>query len=154
MNVLIVPGLDLNSVVHAQTEFTNESFQGNYAFTFTTGANVSAAVGVLTADGDGNITGSEIINVPAPVRKRRILSATIEATYTVLPDGMGTAADSTTIDGVTSGGNFDFVIMQAEVQDSGVKVATEIIALERTPVPLGFGIPGDLLTIHLKRLPD
>jgi len=152
---LIVPSLGSNGVAHAQAEFTNESFQGNYAFKSVSGANDGAGLGVLIADGDGNfLSGSTIFNAPAPIRKRQVITATVDGTYTVNANGTGIAAFTFTPDvGPTEVINLDLVIFEAEVVGD-VKLATEVFGIEREPINPLLGRPGSLVTVLIKRLPD
>jgi len=150
VSAFIVPDQGSNGVANAQEVFTNESIQGTYAFTATVGAKKAAGVGVLIADGTGNFTGSEIFNVPIPIRKRQVLAFTLDGIYTVSANGMGNATfTSPNPDGTISEFSGDFVITQAEVQDfSNIKLAIEISFILREPVL------GELETLLVKRLPD
>ena len=132
----------LNGLVYSQ-EFTNESFQGNYAFSGFAGPKV-VYLGVEVADGDGNLIGSAINH---RTWGRRI-ELTLEGTYTVNADGTGVVTGTLSDEADEEPAEqWDFVIMQAEVVD-GVKLATEIYMVDR------IGIRGNPVRFFCKRLPD
>lgn len=149
--------LDINKVTYGQEGFTNASLQGDYSLVFTLPLNISASVGVLTADGNGNITGSGIFNLATPFGQRNIVKFTFDSTYNVHQDGTGIsestltflAEDGSVVNEFTA--NMDFVITQAEVQDNGNKLALETSCMVRETAP----VPGGGLLIGTtKRLPD
>jgi len=128
--------------------FTNENIQGSYAFTATAGANVAGALGILTSDGEGNLGGSAIVNLPKPDGGREVISQSINGTYTVNADGTGSAALTVTLpDDSTIEENIDFVITKVK-KIKGDKLAIELRGIEREAVE-----PGGLMeTFIVKRL--
>lgn len=155
--VFIVFYLDTNRVSYGQEGFTNASYQGNYSLVFTIGANDTAVIGVLTADGNGNITGSGTFNISIPFRRRNIVKATFNSTYNVHQDG--TADSLATVSFLDEDGlvidvfesEIDFVITRAEVQENGNKLVLETTCIARKSAPLPRG---GLLIGTTKRLPD
>jgi hypothetical protein len=130
----------LNGVVYAQ-EFTNESFQGNYAFSSSSGGR-AVVFGVNFADGNGNASGPAVQRVGG-----RRYEVNLEGTYTVNADGTGIMTGTISDEAGTSPEQtLDFVIMQAEVVN-GVKLATEIFVVQRLPL-------GPPPAFTYKRLPD
>ena len=130
----------LNGLAYAQG-FTNESFQGNYAFSGGAGTR-TVVFGVGFADGEGNYSGPAIQRVGG-----RKYEVNLEGTYTVNADGTGIMTGTITEEaGTVHEGELDFVIMQAEIVN-GVKLATEIFIVQRLPLvnPPAF---------TYKRLPD
>lgn len=92
--MLVVIGLALcasgcgGSNATAQTGFSNSSLKGNYGLSFSASVLPTghiAGTGVFMADGKGNITGVETVNVDGSV-----CSATLTGTYTINSDGTGT----------------------------------------------------------------
>jgi hypothetical protein len=91
-----------------QGTFTNANLNGSYAFSYT-GSDASgflAVAGSFQADGNGHITGgTQDINSGAGVRTNAALSGT----YTVRPDGRGSA----TLNSPAGNTTLDFVIVAA-----------------------------------------
>jgi hypothetical protein len=150
------PRSESTGLAQAQAGYTLASQVGTYAYTCSSiaagAAKAMAGFGTFTSDGNGNMTGTTYFaNVPSPDGSRRIVPwINGVATYTINADGTGTATwTMTNPDGVTGISHYDRVITQAEVI-GGVKVATEIVALQREPVMNA----GALLTCVAKRLPD
>jgi hypothetical protein len=129
--------------------FTKASIKGTWAYTITGGPNVAGAQGIWMADENGNGTGPFIVNAPAPDGSRLVIPGTAPGTTPTLnADGTGIFSGRSIFpDGSTNQWTLDFVITQAEVV-SGVKVATEMFAIQREP---GFGL---FWTYTFKRLPD
>lgn len=143
------------SAANAQICFTLASLQGSYAFIGNYGANVAIALGQRYLDGNGNLTGTAIINEPtagSTTGARTITTATQAGTYTVNCDGTGqfnrilTAADGTKSNQVD-----DFVITGEIVQD-GQLIATTIVDAQEVPSAIVQG--GVFLTRVHTRLPD
>ena len=129
--------------------FSNSSLKGNFVFSLT-GLDVNAspfyALGALTADGNGNITGGEedIIDTSSGY----VSAGTTTGTYTVGADGRGTLTFSNSI------GQFQFAIaLKAgsnavlNETDNGVVAATGNLEAQGTTlaVPSGnyaFGFSG------------
>jgi hypothetical protein len=87
--------------------------------------------------------------MPALLGRRSVSTLSFAGTLEVNPDGTGTASfTSTHEDGSSEASVADFVILEAEVVD-GVKLATEVFAVNRSSGLLGFPI-----TYIYKRLPD
>ena len=134
--------------------FTNASIQGTYAMKATFGSHDGAAIGVMTSEGDGNVTGSGIQNLPGLFWQRNVMESTFDGTYTVNADGIVTFTNTFTVPGgIEVEMHADGVIMQAEYIND-VKVATELFAMEREPINPLLGKAGSLATFTFKRLPD
>jgi hypothetical protein len=74
--------------VHAQTGYTLDALRGTYGFTEqgSMGSNLAVVgIGVLNADGNGGVSGSENINILGQAAQSR----TFQGSYTVKPDGTG-----------------------------------------------------------------
>jgi hypothetical protein len=151
----LIAGLSLPSFGGAPTPapagFTDASLQGPYALVGIGDAYVATSIGTVTYDGHGRGTRALILNSPGPDQGRRIVRLTGVKTYTVHPDGTGTATVTETLpDSSTYTAHLDFVITQAVVgRADGVRVATEVFAMRREP-----GVAARLVTLTLKRLPD
>src|ERR1700730_16057168 len=92
--VLIFTGFLGASVANAQVArcYTVASLQGNYALVGTYGANVAMGIGTRTYDGNGNLSGTSIINEPtagSTTGARTLVTATQAGTYTVNCNGTG-----------------------------------------------------------------
>ena len=136
--VSIVPRWGVSSVSQAQAGFTNASLKGKYAFVTAGGSPAEATLGLLTSDGNGNITNATLrLNVPTSVLQpgatgRSVVPATGNGTYTVNADGTGTAtATVNTAAGVLSR-SFEFVISRADGS-----TATEVQLSQREPTLAG-----------------
>jgi hypothetical protein len=147
------------SAANAQTAqakcFTVASLQGNYTVIGTYGANVAIAFGVRNLDGNGNLTGTFVVNEPtagSTTGDRTIVTGTQAGTYTVNCNGTGVI---TRVLSVTGGGTTnqvdDFVITGAIVQN-GQFIATSITDAQRTPSTIVAG--GIFLVRTYTRLPD
>jgi hypothetical protein len=142
-----------SGIAHADG-FTNESIQGTYAVKGIFGSHDGAAIGIATYDGHGNGTASAIQNLPGLFWQRNVIESSFEETISVNPDGTLVSTVTFTIpEGGTVTMHSDGVIMQAEYID-GIKVATEIFAIQREPMPPLLGKPGSIATFTAKRLPD
>ena len=134
------------------------SLQGQYALIGTYGANVAKAFGMRYFDGDGNLTGTFVLNEPTPgstTGARTIVTGAQTGTYTVNCDGTGVITTMlTTSTGVTATQMYDFVITGAIVKDGfgGAIIATAIADAQRTPSAI---VPGGIfLSRTYTRLPD
>jgi len=137
----------------AQAGFSAASLRGTYAFITVGGSDIEATLGILVADGMGNITNANLrLNVPAsvvqpgaPAGTRAVVPAIGTGTYTVRADGTGTAA--ATVD--TAAGrltrNFESVV--AAVNSNGI--ATEVFLTQREAT-----LGGGLGYFALKRVGD
>lgn len=78
----------------AQSTFSNASIKGSYALSFavaiggTTGTSFAAGTGVIVADGVGDLSGSESFSVTSG---SVCTGLALSGTYTINPDGTGTA---------------------------------------------------------------
>ena len=85
-----------------------------------------AGFGVITYDGAGGFSESNIANVPGEtIRERRFVGGTDQGAYAVNADGTGTVA----------GGGVIFVITRASQPASGPALALEYHFMVRNPVP-------------------
>lgn len=131
--------------------FTTQSLNGSYALVGTGGARTAASVGIENYDGKGNVTRSLLLNEAGPDEKRQIIAITGTGTYSVRPNGMGSATITNTLpDGSTFVSDLDFVITHARTRKGeGYKLATEFFSVLRES-----GIAAPLVTFTLTRLPD
>ena len=137
----------LSGVIYA-ADFTKASLQGKFAIQVSASPRI-VGMGVATLDESGNLTGTGSINMPALLGRRSVSTISLAGILEVNPDGTGTASfTSTHEDGSSEASVADFVILEAEVVD-GVKLATEVFAVNRSSGLLGFPI-----TYIYKRLPD
>jgi len=150
------------SVANAQgpsCPYTLTSLQGSYAVIGNYGANLAIALGTRSYDGNGNLSGTYIVNEPtagSTTGARTIATGTQAGTYTVNCNGTGqfhrilTQANGTVTTGVD-----DFIITAAVriLGASGyVMLATTIVDAQETPSAI---IPGGIfLTRTHTRLPD
>lgn len=106
-------------------------------------------VGIATVNQAGDITGSVILNLPAPGGERQIVPAVLAGTQTVNADGTGTADDTLTLpDGSTLQRSFDFVVRRAK-KHGHLRLATEIRYIARES-----SLTGKVLIVDATRLPD
>ena len=123
-------------------EFNNGSLRGRYV-----GASVSrggqataAGFGVLTYDGNGGFSESNVANIQGQsFRDRQLITRSDQGTYDVHADGTGVVAD----------GGVVFVITRATLND-GVAIAEEYAFFVRDLMPT----TGGLFTGITKRLSD
>ena len=114
-------------------KYTLASLCGNYAAVVTYGANIAAGLGYEQYDGQGNATGSAVINQPGANHTRVLVNIGITGTYVVEKDGTGVRNLTITVPGGgTAEVNEDFVITKVKVID-GVAIATEIFDAQRQP---------------------
>ncbi len=128
--------------------FGNSSLKGNYVFSLTgldVNANPFYALGAITADGNGNITGGE--EDITDTTSGYVQATTITGTYSVGADGRGTLNLNNSI------GQFQFAIALRAMNngvlnevDSGVVAATGDLEAQTSPAaPAGnyaFGFSG------------
>jgi hypothetical protein len=138
----------------SQKCYTLESLQGNYPIVGNYGANVAIALGIRSYDGNGNLTGTFLVNGPttgSTTGARTLTTGTNVGTYTVNCNGTGqflrvltTAAGSVTqVD--------DFIITEAIVVGRHL-VAISIKDAVETPSVI---VPGGIfLTRTQTRRPD
>jgi hypothetical protein len=133
-------------------EFRTESLRGAYAVSSVVGAIPSGTLGVATFDGSGNVSSLLTVNLRATRAARQVIRGIIGVgTYSVNADGTGAfTLTSTHPDGSSLGeGNFDLLVMQAQVVDS-LEVAREFFAIQREPGALSKA----LVALTFKKLPD
>jgi hypothetical protein len=134
-------------------DFDNASLQGRYALVGLGGDHAAASIGITHFDGRGNLQRTLILNAPdsASAQTRKIVPITSTGTYEITASGIGTAQLTNTLpDGSTFSVHLDFVVRQAEANETGGKLqALEIYSMEREP-----GIAAQLVTFSLHRLPD
>jgi hypothetical protein len=134
--------------------YTTASLQGNYAIVAAYGANVATAFGVRNYDGNGNLTGTFIVNEPvagSTTGARTIVTGTQAGTYTVNCNGTGQFLRVLTTNGVSTNQVDDFVITAATVI-GGQLIATTIADAQQTPSTIVAG--GIFVTRTHNRLPD
>jgi hypothetical protein len=144
------------SAASAQTPrcYTLSSLRGSYSVIGTYGANVAMSFGTRSYDGNGNLTGTFLLNAPtagSTTGARTISTGTQMGTYTVNCNGTGkfyrTLVSST---GVTATQVDDFIITGAMIQDG--LVATSIADAVEVPSAL---VPGGIFLSRIQtRLPD
>ena len=157
---LIVFGILGASNADAQSKFcyTLASLNGNWTVIGTYGAHVAIALGKRYFDGNGNMTGTFIVNEPkagSTTGERTIVTGTQKGTYTVNCDGTGVLTRILALaDGTSTSQADDFVITEAVLKYSydPIAIATGMVDAQRTPSTI---IPGGIfLTRTYTRLPD
>lgn len=135
--------------------YTVASLKGNYAVIGTYGANVALALAERYFDGNGNLTGTFLVNSPtagSTTGARTIITGTQVGTYTVNCDGTGVITRTLTAsNGVVSQQMDDFIITKATVKEREF-LALALVDVQRTPSTLVAG--GIFLTRSYTRLPD
>jgi hypothetical protein len=144
------------SAASAQTPrcYTLSSLYGSYSVIATYGSNVAMSFGTRSYDGNGNLTGTFLLNAPtsgSTTGARTISTGTQMGTYTVNCNGTGkfyrTLTSST---GVTAIQIDDFIITGAIVQNG--LIATTIADAVEVPSAL---VPGGIFVTRIQtRLPD
>lgn len=130
--------------------FSNAHLRGTYAFATAGGSPTEATLGYLTADGNGRVTSATLrLNVPTSVlvpgaTGRSVVPATGSGTYTLNPDGTGTAAATVNTAAGTLTRNFELIVSASEGN-----LATEILAGQREST-----LAGGLGYYILKRVSD
>ena len=150
------------SVANAQTTsacpYTLASLQGSYAIIGNYGANVAIALGTRSYDGNGNLTGTFIVNEPtagSTTGARTIVTGTQAGTYTVNCNGTGQFKRLITAStGLTAIQVDDFVITSAirSTQSGQPMLATAIADAAQVPSAIVAG--GIFLSRVQTRLPD
>lgn len=153
--VLMFAGFFGAPAANAQTQcYTLASLQGSFALVGTYGSNVAMALGSRTYDGNGNFTGTFIINEPttgSTTGARTIVTGTLTGTYTVNCNGTGQVNHiAITNTGITSMALDDFVITGGIVQN-GLLVASTLVDAQEVPSAIVAG--GVFLTRVYTRLP-
>jgi len=153
---LIFTGI-VDIAANAQTQrcYTLASLKGNYGIVGNYGANVAIALGTRTYDGNGNLSGTFVVNEPtagSATGARTIVTGTQAGTYTVNCNGTGQFIRLVVAsNGVTANQVDDFVITGAVVLN-GVLVATAIADASEVPSAIVAG--GIFLSRAQTRLPD
>lgn len=135
--------------------YTVASLEGSYAVVATYGANVAIALAKRYFDGNGNLTGTFLVNGPttgSTTGARTIVTGTQAGTYTVNCDGTGVFDRVLTASNGTVVHQFDdFIITAGKMTEDGRLIATEIEDATRTPSAL---VPGGIFVIrHFTRVP-
>jgi len=163
--VLIVFGFFGISTANAAEKecYNRASLQGHYAIITNYGDNVAKALGERYYDGNGNFTGSFVINQPkagSTTGERTLVSGSHTGTYIVNCDGTGVINRVVTLsDGTTATQADDFVITAAMVAPNvrgpfspWQLIATAVEDAGRIPSPI---VSSDLFVTHKQtRLPD
>lgn len=143
--------------------YNRASLQGHYAIITNYGDNVAKAYGTRYYDGNGNFTGSFVINEPkagSTTGERTLVSGEQTGTYTVNCDGTGVITRVVNLaDGTTATQADDFVITRAMVTPNSrgpfslcQLIATALEDAGRIPSPI---VSGGLFVTHTStRLPD
>jgi hypothetical protein len=143
--------------------YNRASLQGSYAIITNYGDHVAKAFGRRYYDGNGNFTGSFVINQPkagSTTGERSLVSGTQTGTYIVNCDGTGVVTRVTTLsDGTTTTQADDFIITAAMVTLSPrgpffpwQLIATAVEDAGRIPSPIVAS--GLFVTHKYTRLPD
>lgn len=138
----------------AQPCFTQASLGGSYSIVGTYGANVAIALAKRTLDGQGNLTGTFIVNEPvvgSATGERKIVSGTQVGTYTVNCDGTGVVTRILTV-GTTQTLQYDDFVITGAILRNGKLVATSLADATRTPSAIVAG--GIFLTRVWTRVPS
>jgi hypothetical protein len=138
----------------SQKCYTVASLQGNYSIVATYGANVAMSLGSRSYDGNGNLTGTFVVNEPtagSTTGARTIATGTQAGTYTVNCNGTGQFTRVLMTNGVSTNQVDDFVITSAVVL-GGQLIATAIADAQETPSAIVAG--GIFVTRVHTRLPD
>lgn len=131
---LLVMGAFSAAAQDRQTCFTLESLKGSYSIVGTYGANIAIALAKRQVDGDGNLTGTFLVNEPTPgstTGERTLLTGTQAGTISVNCDGTGVVTRVLTVGGVQTKQMDDFVITEAKIKDDEL-IATTIVDATRT----------------------
>lgn len=138
--------------------YTVASLHGSFAVVGNYGANVAIALGTRSYDGNGNLSGTFIVNEPTPgstTAARTIVTGTQAGTYTVNCNGTGQFLRVLTTNGVSTTQVDDFIITGA-IKVAGasgfVMLATSIVDASQVPSTIVAG--GIFLSRTQTRLPD
>jgi hypothetical protein len=138
--------------------YTLASLQGNYAVIGNYGANVAIALATRSLDGNGNLSGTFIVNEPTPgstTGARTIVTGTQAGTYTVNCNGTGQFNRVLTTNGVSTKQVDDFIITGAVKLFTGegvVLIATSMVDASQVPSAI---VPGGIfLSRTHTRLPN
>ncbi len=133
--------------------FSLASLNGSYGTQEAGDGTVAVGLGVVEYDGAGKASRKIIVNAPDGAGGRRLLVFESAGTYTVNPDGTGTAAFTNTSPNPGAVDTFDFVITGSTavwVAGHGQsRVATELVGAQREA-----GVTVSLVTSVQKRIAD
>jgi len=139
----------------SQQCFTLASLQGNYSIATNYGAYVAFALAPRYYDGNGNLSGTFLINEPtagSTTGARTIVTGTQVGTYTVNCNGTGQFVRTLTqSNGTVTTSVDDFIITGAVVQ-GGRLLATTIVDMQEAPSSIVAG--GLFVTRTHTRMPD
>ncbi len=129
--------------------YTAASLQGTYAVVATYSANVALALAVRHFDGQGNLTGTFVLNAPvvgSPTGARTIITGTQVGTYTVNCDGTGTITRTlTSSSGVITTQTDNLLITKTVEGPRGLRLAISLEDATQTPSAL---VPGGLFVFR------
>ena len=156
--VLILASFVSVSAVNAQSTacpYTLASLQGNYAVIGNYGANAAIALATRSLDGNGNLSGTFVINEPtagSTTGARTIVTGTQAGTYTVNCNGTGQFNRVVTSNGISTAQVDDFIITGATKTFSGLMLATSMVDASQVPSAI---VPGGIfLSRTHTRLPN
>ena len=135
--------------------YTVASVHGTYAFIGTYDSHVAISLGLRHFDGNGNMTGTSIINEPTPgstTGARTILTTTQVGTYTINCDGTGVITRTITVSNGVVVTQIDDLLITAAVVKHDHLLATAMSDAQRVPSAVVPG--GVLLTRSYTRRPD
>ena len=136
--------------------YTIASLKGTYAVVGTYGANVARALALRQFDGQGNLTGTFILNEPDPASTtggRKLVTGTQVGTYTINCDGTGVITRLlSTSTGVVTMQYDNFVVTKAVELRHGELLATALEDMTQTASAIVQG--GVFLVRSYTRLPD
>ena len=134
---ILLSALSLTAEAKRSARFTNASLNGQYAYQSIGDDHVSVGLGIVNYDGDGRTTRRVTVNAPDGMGGRRLIFFDSVGSYTVNPDGTGTASyDNDISTGSMTRTTFDFVITEAQGISSrgrGAKLAQAIYSAQREP---------------------
>jgi hypothetical protein len=148
-------GVSAANAQKPQPCYTLASLKGSYAIIGNYGANLAMSLATRQMDGNGNLTGTFLVNEPTPgstTGARTLVTGTQAGTYTVNCDGTGVINRTTTLStGAVSHGTDDFIITRAIVKH-GQLIATALADAQENPSTI---VPGGIfLTRTWTRVPD
>jgi hypothetical protein len=132
--LMLFSGAAIATAQNSQPCFTLASLKGSYSIIGTYGANIAIALAKRYVDGDGNLTGTFLVNEPTPgstTGQRTLVTGTQVGTVSVNCDGTGVVTRVLTVAGVQTNQLDDFVITEAKIED-GELIATTIVDATRT----------------------
>src|SRR5262245_12448280 len=151
---ILVSWPDVGAESREGNGFSTASLVGAYSAQEQGDGSVSAGLGVVRYDGAGKTTRRVLVNAPGANGSRRILIFESAGTYSLNPDGTGTASYTNTISGGgTTTVTFDLVVTGTQSIWSpgrgGHRTATELFAVQREA-----GVTVSLVTSVQKRIAE